>query len=167
MSKNERTLVERLASSHGRRLGRFLMGRLRNVHDVPDVAQDVYLHLLRISDETAIRSPEAYLFTVAQHVALQHSMRQSREPVSVDLDEALEEPGGSGDPAAQVDADQCLEQLQRTLDHLSPMARAVFMLHRRDGLSMREISQRLGISHAMTKKHIVTALTQFRLHLER
>jgi RNA polymerase sigma factor (sigma-70 family) len=167
MPKDKQTLVERLVDSHGRRLGRFLLARVRNAADVPDVAQDVYLHLLRISDQSTIRSPEAYLFTVAQHVALQHSLRRSREPVSVDLDDALNEPSWADDPVAQLDADQCVEEMQRALDRLSPTARAVFMLHRRDGLSMKEISVRLGISHAMTKKHIVAALTQFRHYLER
>jgi len=167
MSEDKQSLVARLVSSHGRRLGRFLLARLRNADDVPDVIQDVYLHLLRISDHTSIRSPEAYLFTVAQHVALQHSMRRSRAPISVDLDEALGEWSSSEDPLAQADADQCAEELQRMLDRMSPTARAVFILHRRDGLSMKEIGVQLGISHAMTKKHIVTALTQFRQHFER
>lgn len=165
--EGKQLLITRLVASHGQRLRRFLLGRLRNASDVPDVAQDVYLHLLRVSDHEAIRSPEAYLFTVAQHVALQHSMRQARAPVSVEIDEALGEPGAAPDPEMQVDAEQCVEELQRALDQLNPTARAVFMLHRRDGLSMKQIAEQLGISHAMTKKHIVVALTQFRQHFQR
>lgn len=167
MAQDKQTLVARLVHSHGQRLRHFLLGRLRNSQDVPDVAQDVYLHLLRVSDHESIRSPEAYLFTVAQHVAFQHSMRQSRAPISVDLDEALGEPSSSDDPVALADTAQSVEGMQRALERLSPTVRAVFMLHRRDGLSMKEIAEQLGISHAMTKKHIVAALTQLRQQLER
>ena len=67
-----------------------------------------------------------------------------------------------GDPAHQVGAQECVEVLQRALDQLPPKARAAFLLHRRDGLSVDEIAERLSISRPMTKKYLVKALVQFR-----
>jgi DNA-directed RNA polymerase specialized sigma24 family protein len=43
--------------------------------DVPDIAQEVYLRMLRIPTIESIRSPEAYLFTVAQHLVQQHTLK--------------------------------------------------------------------------------------------
>jgi DNA-directed RNA polymerase specialized sigma24 family protein len=50
------------------------------------------------------------------------------------------------DPALEVLAQQCVEELDATLRRLSPNIQATFLLYRRDGLSMDEISARLGIS---------------------
>jgi len=43
-----------------------LLARVRNIADVPDITQEVYLRMLRVPNVESIRSPEAYLFTVAQ-----------------------------------------------------------------------------------------------------
>ena len=162
-------LVAGLVASHGEQLRRFLLARVRNAFDVPDIIQEVYLRMLRVPNVESIRSPEAYLFTVAQHVAQQHTMRQSATPPSVELTQMLNASRAAShtDPVLELDAQECLENLQSTLDALSPKARATFMLHRRDGLSFDEIATKLGISRPMVKKYLTKALMQFRLRLEK
>ena len=161
--------VASLVASHGVQLRRFLLVRVRNAADVPDIVQEVYLRMLRVPNVESIRSPEAYLFTVAQHVVQQHALRQSAAPQSVELTQVLNAPHvvDDTDPVLDLDAQQCLERLQSALDQLSPKARATFMLHRRDGLSFDEIAERLGTSRAMVKKYLMQALMQLRQHLER
>ena len=128
------TLVANLAASHGDQLRGFLLGRVRNVADLPDILQDVYLRMLRIPNIESIRSPEAYLFTVAQHVVQQHTLRQTATPPSVELTEMLQVQCGTLDldPVLATDAAQCVEQLQHAIEELSPKVRATFLLHRRD-----------------------------------
>jgi RNA polymerase sigma factor (sigma-70 family) len=161
--------VAGLVASHGVQLRRFLLVRVRNAADVPDIVQEVYLRLLRVPNVESIRSPEAYLFTVAQHVVQQHALKQSATPPSIELTEMLNSPQAvpDVDPVLDLDAQQCLERLQGALDQLSPKARATFMLHRRDGLSFDEIAERLGTSRAMVKKYLMQALMQLRQRLER
>lgn len=164
-----RALITGLVASHGVKLRRFLLLRLRNAADVPDILQEVYLRMLRVPDVESIRSPEAYLFTVAQHVVQQHGLRQSATPPSIELSEMLNSARAvpDVDPVLELDAQQCLEQLQAELDRLSPKLRATFLLHRRDGLSLEEIAQRLGTSLPMVKKNLMQALMQLRQRLEK
>jgi RNA polymerase sigma-70 factor (ECF subfamily) len=162
------TLVSELAASHGPQLRRFLLARVRNTADVADIVQDVYLRVLRIPHVESIRSPEAYLFTVARHVLQQYTLRQSQVPPLIDLAGMLGPPLATpdADPVLEVDAQQCLEDFQQALDLLAPKVRATFMLHRRDGLSFDEIGLTLGISRPMVKKNLVKALMQFRRTLK-
>jgi RNA polymerase sigma factor (sigma-70 family) len=161
------TLVAELAESHGPQLRRFLLARIRNPADVSDILQDIYLRMLRIPRVESIRSPEAYLFTVAQHVLQQYTLLQSKLRPSIDLAEVLEGLHGRSDldPMLEADAQRCVEELQQALDLFSPKVRATFILHRRDGLSIDEIGTRLGISRPMVKKNLVKALMQFRRRL--
>jgi RNA polymerase sigma factor (sigma-70 family) len=163
------TALAGLAATHGDQLRRFLLPRVRIKEDVPDILQEVYLRMLRVPRWESIRSPEAYVFTVARHVLQQHLLRQSALPSSIDLTRLLEQPpeAPEADPMLAAVAQQCVEKLQRSLDRLSPTVRAAFMLHRRDGLSFDEIAQQLNISRAMAKKHILTALVQLRAKLAR
>ena len=167
--EDPQTLVAGLVATHGDQLQRFLVARVRNVADVPDMVQEVYLRMLRVPNVESIRSPEAYLFTVAQHVIYQHSLSQSATPPLVELTQILKTPPApsEADPALEADALQCLENLQRALDELSPKIRATFLLHRRDGLSIEEIGTRLSISRGMVKKYLMKALMHFRQRLER
>jgi RNA polymerase sigma-70 factor (ECF subfamily) len=164
-----RALIIGLVASHGVKLRRFLLLRLRNAADVPDILQEVYLRMLRVPNVESIRSPEAYLFTVAQHVVQQHGLRQSATPPSVELSEMLNSARAvpDVDPVLELDAQQCLEQLQAELDRVSPKLRATFLLHRRDGLSLEEIAERLGTSVPMVKKNLMQALVQLRQRLEK
>lgn len=166
--QDNQTFVAGLVASHGEQLRRFLLARARNAADVPDIIQEVYLRMLRVPSVESIRSPEAYLFTVAQHVLQQHTLRQSATLPSVELTHVLNplHAAAGTDPALELDAHQCLEQLQVALDQLSPKARATFMLHRRDGLSFDDIGARLGISRPMVKKYLMKALLHFRQRLE-
>jgi len=163
------TLVADLAASHGNQLRAFLVARVRNVADLPDVVQEVFLRMLRIRSIESIRSPEAYLFTVAQHVVQQHTLRQVAAPPSVELTQMLDVPSTTPDvdPVLATDAAQCAEQLQDAIEELSPKVRATFLLHRRDGLSLEDIGTRLGISRPMVKKNLMKALLHFRQRLER
>jgi len=157
-----------IALKYGDRLRRYLSQRLRNVADAPDLAQEVFLRLMRVEHHETIRSPEAYLFTVAQHVVQQHTMRQSATPPTVQLAQLLNEPATThdADPGLALEAQQCLEGMQLALEELSPKARATFMLHRRDGLSFDEIAARLETSRPMVKKYLMKALLHLRLRLQ-
>jgi RNA polymerase sigma factor (sigma-70 family) len=106
---------------------------------------------------------------VAQHVVQQHTLKGLARPPSIELTQILTSPAAAieADPMLELDAMQCLEELQDPLEELSPKARATFMLHRRDGLSIDEIGVRLGISRPMVKKYLSRALMHFRQRLER
>jgi RNA polymerase sigma factor (sigma-70 family) len=168
-AEDPQALVAGLVATHGNQLRRFLLARVRNTADVPDLVQEVYLRMLRVPDVESIRSPEAYLFTVALHVLYQHTLSQSAMPPLVEFTRMLETrlTPVEADPALETQALWCLEQLQGALEELPPKARATFLLHRRDGLSIDAIGTRLGISRAMVKKYLMKALIHLRRRLER
>ena len=161
--EDKNALVEDLAARHGERLRRFLHSRVRNSADIPDIIQEIFLRLLRVPNHETIRVPEAYIFTIARHVAQQHTLQSSPETISVELAEL---PAVSdADPALEVGAEQCLNELDIALRQLSRKIQATFLLHRRDGLSIDEVSAKLGITRPMAKKYLVKALVHLRKRL--
>jgi RNA polymerase sigma-19 factor, ECF subfamily len=151
--------VATIAAQYGRRLRQFLSVRLRNVHDVPDVAQEVFLRLLRIEKHDAIRNPEAYLFTVASHVVQQHTLRRSGDPVFIDITDAdfdLVAPAGD-DPSTQADYSARLELLEHALARLPPKVGAALVLHRVGGYTIDEIASQLGVGRDAVKKYLMRA----------
>jgi RNA polymerase sigma factor (sigma-70 family) len=161
---DNRSFVASIAARYGRRLRRFLSVRLRNAADVPDLAQEVYLRLLRVEDYESIRSPEAYLFTIASHVIHQHAVRRSSEPVSVDIAEvfsALRTPS-SEEPPDQVAHAQRLDELERILAVLPARVATALVLHRIAGYSVQEVGDELGVSRETAKKYLARAVEHCR-----
>lgn len=159
-----------MVEAHGPRLRRFLSARLRNAAvDTPDLMQEVYLRLLRLKDHEAIRNPQAYLFTIANHVLYQHTLRESSSLDSVGLLEV--EPRLQSeletDPAAQLEMDQAFEEIERSLIELSPRAYVTLVLSRCEGMRLEEIGEQLGVSRAMAAKYLAKALAHVRQHLIR
>jgi RNA polymerase sigma factor (sigma-70 family) len=161
-AEDSNAFVAELAAKHGRRLCRYLAARLRNAADIGDLAQEVYLRLLRVQRHDQIRNPEAYLLTVAGHVVQQHALAGAAGPETMDISDALVDASicDETDLAATLHLEQRLAALDRALARLSPKARAVFVLQRRDGCTIDEIAARLGISRSMVKKYLAKAILQ-------
>jgi RNA polymerase sigma factor (sigma-70 family) len=161
--------VTEILQKHDQRLRSFLARRLQQAAaDLPDLVQEVYLRLMRVPNAQTIRSPQAYLFTVALHVLHQHRLSLASAPESVDIAEALPSlRARDGDnPAEQVESWDRLEELDRILSQLPRQTYAVFVLHRQYGYSREEIAAKLGLSYAMVKKHLAQALVHCRLRLD-
>jgi RNA polymerase sigma-19 factor, ECF subfamily len=163
-STEKKSFVAVVAAQYGRRLKRFLSVRLRNVHDVPDLAQEVFLRLLRVSEHESIRNPEAYLFTVAGHVLQQHTLRHAVESSFVDITDAVSEltcPEGE-DPTTRGDNAQRIEQLEGMLSELPPRVAAALVLHRVAGYTVQEVADQLGVARETAKKYLARAAAHCR-----
>jgi len=164
----KRAFVADLATEHGRRLKRYLSARLRNPSDVPDLAQEIYLRLLRLEQPGEIRSPEAYLFTVATNLVYEHTVRNSAIPPMVELETLADRlPAEEADPAAHAAVRERFDALERAVRRLSPRMRTTLLMHRRDGFSLEEIGSQLGISRNVAKKYLAKALLYCRKNLRR
>jgi RNA polymerase sigma factor (sigma-70 family) len=156
--------IGRMVAEHGERLRSFLRHRVGRADEVADLAQEVYLRLLRLPESATVTNPEGYVFAVANNLVKERALLTRRFAQSVahdareiEIELALNPPFG-----AEVDADRSVRLLHEALAELSPKCRAVVVLHYRDEMSYAEIALRLGISAAMAKKYRHKALLHCR-----
>lgn len=175
MKRNwKQSFLTSVVARHGRPLLKFFVSRLPNAADAPDLVQEVYLRLLRHDRPDLIRCPEAYLFTIASHIASEHTLKLPNKTPHIALEDAPSEelPSDVGafataaPEASVVNADR-IRQLENILSQLSPKARATLVWHRRDGKTYNEIGERLGISRNMVKKYLSQALGECRKRIEK
>jgi len=134
------SLVERLFAEHRGALQTFFRRRIRSKADAPDLAQEVYVRMLRISDKEAIRNPV-------------HPAHEQLETL----------PGFDGD----LDATQRVARLGVVLQQLRPKCRAAVVLRFTHELTYREIASHLGVSPQMAKKYVTQALGHCRRRMAR
>jgi RNA polymerase sigma-70 factor (ECF subfamily) len=160
--------VDGLAATPGSQLVRFFVSRLRDATEAHDLAQEVFLRLLRLERPDLVRQPEAYLFTVAANIVRETALKRSARPLQVTLEDTPNEQLNNADfftansPEESAQQQTRILELERTLATLSPKARAALIWHRRDGITYDEIGARLGVSRNMVKKYIARALAECR-----
>jgi RNA polymerase sigma factor (sigma-70 family) len=146
-------------------LSSYFLRRVAHRWDAQDLVQEVYLRLLRIdpADAANIRSPEAYLFTVAANLVKEHAVLRQQQPLGSDeLEQVVEQLVAPANVEADVDSESRQRHLGALIDRLPPKCRAVLVMHYRDELSYREIAERMSISTNMVKKYIVKGLAACR-----
>jgi transmembrane sensor len=126
MGETKTALIERLFVQQRSSLLAFFRRRVRAT-DSAELAQEVYLRMLRISDTDVIRNPEAYLYTVASNLAREHHVLEKRYTTRGDMDE-LPADGLITDlpsAASEIDTDLRVTRLREVLAQLSPKCQAV------------------------------------------
>jgi RNA polymerase sigma factor (sigma-70 family) len=164
MAGANNVLVERLFLAHKDALRRYFARRVRRRSDAEELAQEVYLRLLRVADADAVRNPEGYLYAIAANLIKEHAMQQyiSRNCVALEdagFPEVLSEGPSHSDI---VDTARRAKRLRQVLQQLPVKCQAAVVMRHWHGLSYEEIAQTLDISVNMVKKYLVHALAHCR-----
>lgn len=144
-----------------------------SVSDAEDLVQEAFLRYERAqAGGVQVESPKAYLSTVVTRLAMDF-LRSARVRRETYVGEWLPEPfvndGGPDDPAAHAEqADTLSMAFLLLLERLSPVERAVFLLHDVFGYGFGEIAEIVGRSEAncrqlarRARKHVQSERPRF------
>jgi RNA polymerase sigma factor (sigma-70 family) len=172
MSSVPRQDLLRTAIVHAPALTRFLASQVSDVTEAQDLMQEIYLRILKLRDSEAIRSPKAYLFTVAAKMAYEHRLRRDSRPLHFTFDSLPEEVlrtdtniGETVDadpPLAAATLAERLQHLGARLSELSPKVQAAILWHHHDGYTCDEVAERLSVVTHRVKKYLVKGLAHCR-----
>lgn len=169
MTAPRKALLERLFAEQGTALRLFLLRRVSPPSDAAELAQEVYLRMLRVTDLSAIRSPEAYLFAVAANLVREHRAKLRASARGIDINDAAVQEQLAELPAfgQECDAEARARRLKEVLAQLPAKCQAAVALHYWRGLSYEEVGTQLGVSSHMVKKYIQQALAHCRRRMAR
>jgi len=154
-------------------LNRYFRRRGSQADDAEDLAQEVYLRLLRgdPGDVVAIESPEAYLFTVAANLLRERGALLRRRGLNIDIadvDEALLPTKCS--PEDELVRTVRDRRLAEAVEALPTKYRTVIVMHYHENKTYQEMAGHFGVTPHAIKKYVSQALRLCRRklrHLER
>jgi RNA polymerase sigma-70 factor (ECF subfamily) len=151
------TLRQRLAEKYDD-FRNLLKGRLGSDDLARETLHETWLHLDRVDDVGAMRSPDAYLMRVALNLATDRrrkTRRLARSEIDAILESAVDETPG---PAEQLEARRELMAFKQAIQDLSERRRAILIAARLDETPHQEIAERFGISKRMVQIELKNAL---------
>ena len=127
--------------------------------DVDDIIQETYTRLLQAERVDHIRNPRNYAFQTALSVLVDHLRRRKVIPITTIANiEHLQVISDLPSPERQVIDREELHRLANVIAELPEKVREVFKLRRIEGLSQREVAEKIGISENTVEKHISRGL---------
>ena len=131
--------------------------RTRAEQDAEDLLHCAWLRLFAYRTENEVRDPAAFLVQTAANLAVDRH-RQARRLVSepVDFDATLADDSPLQDEVFA--ARERLRRVQAGLERLPPRTRQVFVMHKVEGMKLREIAASLGITQSAVEKHVAKAV---------
>lgn len=167
MSDQSRETLQRMLVLGYDDLRTRLTYRLGSADLAGDVLHETYLRLARPVPLGPVRSPKRYLLRIAMNIAFKRLRRDRRFFTLLDAKVALGLADDAPDPSRSVEARLEVEALQQALADLTPRRREILLASRLDGVPLREIAQRHGISQRMVEIELRRALASCALHLDR
>jgi RNA polymerase sigma factor (sigma-70 family) len=131
-----------------------------NANDVDDLVQEAFARIWA-ADFAAIRNGRAYLYATVRHLLAEYARRSRIVQIELlgeidSLSIISEEPG----PDRRVGARQELDRLRVIVAGLPVQCRRAFEFCKFEGLSHRDIAQRMGLSEKTIENHLTRALAR-------
>lgn len=153
LEETRKTGITAVVEEYGKRLFRFIRGRVRNDADAEDILQDVWFQFSRVVNVEPIEQISGWLFRVARN-RLTDQFRKT-QPQSIE-DFAYENEDGEthfrelllldagNDPETEYLRSVVWEEFMSALDELPEAQRQVFVQNELEGETFQSIADRTG-----------------------
>lgn len=134
--------------------------------ELDDLAQEVFVRLLRYSGKTPVENPLGYLLRIASNVASEwrERARVAKPHEQEWLDDLLIEP--DQEPENSVCQARTDANVQSEVDKLPFRQRQVLLLRVNEGLTYKQIAERLELSPRVVLRDLSRAYSQLRMRLD-
>jgi len=142
-----------------------LMRRGRTTHDAEDIVQEAWMRLVIYERDQIVEHPDALLMRIAQNLSIDAYRTGVSRGEEVLLDDVLLV-DCSPSTEAIVLAKERTARLSICLGRLSAKTREIFLSHRLEGMTYREIAQHRGLTISTVEKHVAKATIQLTAWME-
>jgi len=147
-------------AEHGRLL-RYFRKRV-GPDEAPDLAQEVFVRLLRSGTFERIETPGAYLMRSARNLLIDRSRRKMREHgISCPFEDGRDAPVPP-EQAWRIEEVDTRRIYRKALLAMPRRTRRIFLMHRLTDKTYREIAKELGIAEKSVVHHMMRALARCR-----
>ena len=160
LKKGDITAFDVIYKKYSRRLYGFVFGYVKQETDTEEIVQEVFLKIWKSRNKINVYSSfESFLFTVAHNATVNVLKKRAIEQKYVDHVKSLQQIDNTYELTDEIQYKELVAKYQDLLKELSPRQKEIFHLSREEGLSHKEIAEKLGISANTVKNHLVATIS--------
>ena len=136
-------------------LKKYLFRKVKTREDVDDVAQEVYLRLIRHKNFDDLKPTLTFLCNIATNIIIDRFRRNTvrKKDAHVTIENSNIE-SKQASPEQKLKTKEIFNKFKAEFKTLNKDTRKAFVLHRFRGLTYDEIALKMGISKSMVYKHL-------------
>lgn len=152
-------------NEHQQALLSYISKRCNDEHEAEDLLQDLYLKLNTISDDADVRYPKAYLYRMANNLAIDYQRRKAK---LIDTAEStVYEQADELTPDTHLEYQQKLDVVIDAMNELPEKTRIAFRMLRLEQRDKTEVAELMGVSTNMVEKHLRRAIEYCQVMLKK
>ena len=160
LKKDDMKAFDIIYKKYSRRLYGFVFRYIKQEADTEEIVQDVFIKIWKCRNKMDVYSSfESFLFTIAHNATVNLLKKRATEQKYVEHVKSLQIINESYELTDEIHYKELMQKFQGLVNELSPRQKEIFQLSREDGLSNKEIAEKLGISVQTVKNHLVTTLS--------
>jgi RNA polymerase sigma factor (sigma-70 family) len=149
-------------------LTRYFRRRVQNIAEIEDMVQDVFARMVARDSTEPVEHLGGYVLKTASSVFADWVRRRSSHAANLHVSFEPELHGEEEvDPVRILGGKEELQAATLVLLRLPERTRTVFILRRLEGQRFQDIAAHLGISVSAVEKHMVRAIHQLSLEMEK
>jgi len=166
MKADDMTGFDMLYRKYSERIFNFAYGILKSRIDAEEIVQDVFYKVWEKRD--TIRediSFSSFIFTVTYNASISFLRKRFRETKFYDYLKSIQHFEVQDNVSTDIEYAELNEKASRLINKLPGRQKEVYLLSREEGLTYKEIAEKLQISVNTVENHMVKALRFLREHL--
>lgn len=155
--------IKSLYSEVAKKLTNYLVATGSTYHVACDIVQDTFIKLWQVRDRL---SSEDYLctfaFTIAKNLRIDYIRKHSQEVQADEMSDSALGVTNEEDEKTEGEVEYLRKRLKEALDKLPDDVRETYVMFQVGELSIKEISEQLGVSDSLVKVRIHRAKEKLR-----
>ena len=149
------------------KLHEFVLMYLKQEEDAEGIVQEVFIKIWESKDKIDVYSSfESFLFTIAYNSTISLLRKRVSENKSREYLKSLQQIDTAEQVIDEIQFKELDQKVQSLLEQLTPRQKEIYLLSREDGLTHKEIAQKLNISESTVNNHLVTVLKYLKSHID-
>ena len=167
LREGNKIVIDQIYHSYHKRIYAFALSLLKVDDDAQDIVHEVFVKLWNHRHELEPNSKiESLIFTITRNVVLSLFRKQATEnKYRNHIISENDKETGEQNTENLVDYNLLKEKIEILVNQLPSKSRHVYILSREQGLSNREIAEKLNIAEKTVENHITRALAFLKKHL--
>jgi RNA polymerase sigma-70 factor (ECF subfamily) len=160
LNNGDMVAFDAIYKKYSRRLYGFVFRYTKQETDTEGIVQEVFIKIWQNREKINVYSSfESFLFTIAHNATVNLLKKRAAEQKYVDHVKSIQRPDEVYELTDELHYKELQQKFQGLLNELTPRQKEIFQLSRDEGLSHKEIAEKLGISVNTVKNHLVTTLS--------
>lgn len=167
IKKGDVLAFDEIYRRYSKRLYLFVFGIIKSKKDAEDVVQEVFVKIWE--NRSKIKqylSFQSYLFTIAHNTTISLLRNKMKDDKFIENIKLLQYSEKGDSVQAEIEFNELNKKLQTSLNSLPERQRQVYLLSREEGLSYKQIAEKLEISINTVENQMVKALKFLRERLK-